>query len=264
MLTPSALVLTREALYDRVWSTPLTRLARELGLSDVALAKHCRRRAIPLPGRGHWAKAANGNTPSPKPLPPLTHNQPQPATFIPVSAPLLLASETPARLDPLAERLRHRLHCLKKDARGLVHIRDRDLPAITASPAQSARLARFLHHVAESLRALNAQPFADEGTLAWMIGTRRTYLTITERCVPTERNGIRRLTPAGEFEVVIHQSPAQARHIWSFTESLTLSLDMIASRIAACLTRTALRHAPRQVAPEVRPESRIEQPNAAA
>ena len=47
----------REALYDLVWTAPVSEVARRLGVSDVALAKLCRNAAIPIPHRGYWAKA---------------------------------------------------------------------------------------------------------------------------------------------------------------------------------------------------------------
>lgn len=53
-----------------VWETPLTRLAETIGVSDVALAKSCRRAGIPLPGRGYWAKAER-DRPRRPPLPKL-------------------------------------------------------------------------------------------------------------------------------------------------------------------------------------------------
>ncbi|GGZ71932.1 hypothetical protein GCM10008101_27710 [Lysobacter xinjiangensis] len=46
---------TRQSLFDKVWSTPVLKLAAEIGVSDVAVAKACRKAGIPLPGRGHWA-----------------------------------------------------------------------------------------------------------------------------------------------------------------------------------------------------------------
>jgi hypothetical protein len=55
-----SLVLTRKQLYERVWSEPLRRLSKEFGLSDVGLAKTCRRHAIPVPPRGYWAKKQAG------------------------------------------------------------------------------------------------------------------------------------------------------------------------------------------------------------
>jgi hypothetical protein len=48
--------LTREELYERVWQKPIREVAVELGISDVGLAKACRRNGIPLPHQGHWLK----------------------------------------------------------------------------------------------------------------------------------------------------------------------------------------------------------------
>jgi hypothetical protein len=47
---------TREELFEKVWTTPLLKLAEEIGVSDVALGKACRKANIPLPGRGYWAR----------------------------------------------------------------------------------------------------------------------------------------------------------------------------------------------------------------
>lgn len=45
-----------------VWSTPINKLAKEFGLSDVGFSKICRKHQIPLPPRGHWAKLAVGKS----------------------------------------------------------------------------------------------------------------------------------------------------------------------------------------------------------
>lgn len=47
-------------LYDAVWAKPVRTLAKEWGLSDVGLAKVCRKYGIPLPRVGHWAKVTVG------------------------------------------------------------------------------------------------------------------------------------------------------------------------------------------------------------
>jgi hypothetical protein len=52
--------MKRSELYEKVWQMPMTRLAKELGVSDVGLAKACRRNAIPTPPRGYWAKLEAG------------------------------------------------------------------------------------------------------------------------------------------------------------------------------------------------------------
>lgn len=61
--------ITRKQLYDKVWSTPMTVLAKEYGLSDVGMAKLCRRHDIPRPPRGHWAKVKHGQKPPKAELP---------------------------------------------------------------------------------------------------------------------------------------------------------------------------------------------------
>lgn len=50
----------RQTLYEEVWSDPVTIVALRYGLSDVGLAKICRRLSIPLPSRGYWAKVKAG------------------------------------------------------------------------------------------------------------------------------------------------------------------------------------------------------------
>jgi integrase len=62
----------RRALYEEVWSAPLRNVAKHYEVSDVALAKACRRLKIPVPGRGYWNKiAAHLPVPPRPPLPPL-------------------------------------------------------------------------------------------------------------------------------------------------------------------------------------------------
>lgn len=58
-----ARTLSREDLYELVWSKPMVELAKDFGISDVALAKRCRRLAIPVPGRGYWARLDAGQKP---------------------------------------------------------------------------------------------------------------------------------------------------------------------------------------------------------
>ncbi|HEY0980623.1 MAG TPA: hypothetical protein VGE80_00755, partial [Schlesneria sp.] len=61
--------VTRKELYDQVWSEPMLHVAKRYGISDVGLAKICRKQKIPCPPRGHWAKKAAGQSPIQIPLP---------------------------------------------------------------------------------------------------------------------------------------------------------------------------------------------------
>jgi hypothetical protein len=49
--------LTRQELFDLVWTTPMTKLAARFGVSDVALAKTCAKYGIPRPG----PRSSNGS-----------------------------------------------------------------------------------------------------------------------------------------------------------------------------------------------------------
>jgi hypothetical protein len=64
----------REDLYNEVWSTPMRTLARRYGVSDVGLAKICRKLVIPLPGRGYWARKEAGQTVERVALAPIKEN----------------------------------------------------------------------------------------------------------------------------------------------------------------------------------------------
>lgn len=54
------LQLTRAELFDRVWTTPVIRLAEEFGITNFVLAGICRKHQIPTPGAGYWSRVAHG------------------------------------------------------------------------------------------------------------------------------------------------------------------------------------------------------------
>ena len=60
--------LTRQELYNKVWSIPMIKLSKKLGISDKGLAKVCKRYNIPTPYLGYWAKIQNGYTPKKTPF----------------------------------------------------------------------------------------------------------------------------------------------------------------------------------------------------
>ena len=47
--------ISREALYELIWSKPMTHVAKDLGISDVMLGKMCKEQLVPKPPRGYWA-----------------------------------------------------------------------------------------------------------------------------------------------------------------------------------------------------------------
>jgi hypothetical protein len=69
-MNQSEIKITRRELYELVWTTPVTQLAKQYGFSDVWLAKICRRNNIPRPPRGYWAQRQSGKKVLKQPLPP--------------------------------------------------------------------------------------------------------------------------------------------------------------------------------------------------
>lgn len=51
---------SRDTLYMEVWEEPVKNLCKKYAISDVALAKVCKKLMVPLPGRGYWAKKRAG------------------------------------------------------------------------------------------------------------------------------------------------------------------------------------------------------------
>lgn len=96
----------RDELYEQVWSRPLRDLAKDYGLSDVGLAKICRRLKVPLPGRGYWAQRQAGRTSSRPPLPPLGKDDQTEVRVIKVTreAPSVFLTQALSEVEPLIAR----------------------------------------------------------------------------------------------------------------------------------------------------------------
>ena len=73
----SPLYVVRVELYKQVWSEPMTALSKRYQISDVALAKICRKMKIPIPGRGYWARLASGQKITIPALPATSSDTPQ-------------------------------------------------------------------------------------------------------------------------------------------------------------------------------------------
>ena len=63
-------VLSREALYERVWTDPVRTVAQAFDVSETWLKKICASAVVPVPDRGYWAKLRAGKKAVRAPLPP--------------------------------------------------------------------------------------------------------------------------------------------------------------------------------------------------
>ncbi len=65
-------LLSREDLYELVWSEPLVSLSQRFGLSDNGLRKRCKSMGVPTPPRGYWERTRHGHRVKRPPLPPMS------------------------------------------------------------------------------------------------------------------------------------------------------------------------------------------------
>jgi hypothetical protein len=73
--------MTRQELYDLVWSKPMRDAAGTIPMSDVGLKMACVKLNVPVPAQGYWNKMQAGYRLRKWPLPPLAPGQPDRAYF---------------------------------------------------------------------------------------------------------------------------------------------------------------------------------------
>lgn len=64
--------VSREKLYEEVWTEPMTKVAVRYEVSSTALKKTCQRLRVPHPPRGYWQRMEVGLVGEKPPLPPAT------------------------------------------------------------------------------------------------------------------------------------------------------------------------------------------------
>lgn len=169
MNTPLETTISRDALYAMIWQEPTRTVAARLGLSDVGLAKTCRKFHIPRPWRGYWRAKETGHVRRPPKLPPWpAHLGPEPQSIpFRVSSPPDPSAPVPTRpAEPesvQAQRLHEAAH-----------------PLITRTLSRM----QLLHYVVPALEAMPTE------VLAKMVGLSEGYCRRIQagRAIPKERH----------------------------------------------------------------------------
>lgn len=87
-MEPPLTAVTRTALYEQVWTTPMMKLAADYRITGTGLAKVCRKANIPVPPRGYWNKLQYGKPVIKRPLlPPAANDAGEMLTIQPSSPP---------------------------------------------------------------------------------------------------------------------------------------------------------------------------------
>jgi hypothetical protein len=174
--------IDRATLYELVWSKPTAYLARDYGLSDVALGKICRAMNVPKPPRGYWAKVRRGQRIERPPLPPDSDPSTASVTIqatIKKERPKAVAIETPPLARPVALhtlviRTQAALGREKPSQEGLYSANGSGMLAIVAG--ESSRL-RALHFMDALLKVLEQRDHKVESDTSLQSG-RGTVVTL--------------------------------------------------------------------------------------
>lgn len=175
--------LTREELYEMVWTKPVTKIAAELNVSATAIAKICKQLTVPRPPRGYWARLRHGYEVHKPPLPKATANTrikyvldvpefqwqkrgpvrvPKKADFPEVSVP-----EKTGRYHPAVATLKARYASARKDDFGRV---GRQNKAIHVTPSSLRRSYRLLNALFRELERRGHRVSERDGVIEMRVG----------------------------------------------------------------------------------------------
>ena len=186
--------LTREELYERLWSMPTTKVAAELGISDVALAKRCKKLNVPKPTPGYWAKVAAGQKPEKTPLPPTASEAFVQAAEKPLPKTLSLP-ETTNQLHPLAAELLRMLKTAKPSYDKRVWAGDMFSPMAKVGRDSIELTAKCFHVIVTNVELVGipfTQPKGGRQAGCFRKGNDRLYLEIEDELVVSTENVRRR------------------------------------------------------------------------
>ena len=145
---------SRQELYDLVWSTPASKLAPDFGISDVAIAKRCKKLEVPRPSIGYWARVAAGQTPPKTPLPPTSEEVFANKARSPRPKSLPLPTKT-APLHLQASELLNALNKADLDSYKRARIENKpEFPEVVVSKDLAERVAKAFHVILAGLEPL--------------------------------------------------------------------------------------------------------------
>lgn len=235
--------LSRQELYERVWSRPTVAIAAELGISDVALGKHCKKLNVPKPPLGYWAKVAAGQAPPKTPLP----REPEPVKFEPLDS--VVPSSLPLFEDrqvshALAVELRAALRAAKPAANQIIKLEGPNFPLIAISKPLIDRATQAFEAILVEVekRGVSLHRLRSKYEVAHlMFGGERLNLTIEEVLVDRELTKAEQRRPAWQWErpkvptgklsfaINPERHAGRTQKIW--TESESLPLDGVLSKV---------------------------------
>jgi len=257
--------VSREELYEQVWSTPTAQLAKEFGVSDVAIGKACRRLQIPKPPRGYWARLAAGQKVKRTPLKKLplaqerkvalAEDRPKDGKEADVIREIerLERVELPSgnsKLHPVARALREELLLVRPDEHDhdLLTIRDRkDLPRVSVSKAMVGPLVRSFHVILIELekrgvefkasRSMYQAPEFNCGNDSLAVSIREPVVSVTreptehEKRLPSWEWKLSSMRPSGCFSFSLGSADQYSRRGNEVVQKPTVALEIVTAQV---------------------------------
>ncbi len=195
--------MDRNELYDLVWSTPMIHAAKRFGISDVALRKTCLRHDVPTPPLGYWAKLAHGKKVRQPALPALKPNvrdhihllaRPQvevPPTIVKAAeeahareaaatAKIVVSSERPNRLHPVALALERSLKKSAPDSEGFLQASGSGLPNVKVGRALILRTTILVDALLKGLLSRGYRVVEGERSAHLLVEEETFILSVSE------------------------------------------------------------------------------------
>jgi hypothetical protein len=225
-------------------------VAAELGISDVALAKRCKKLNVPKPSIGYWAKVAAGQKPEKMPLPSLVASanevfaqaaeQPLPKAFI--------LPETIEQLHPLATELLRTLSTAKPSYDKRIWCQELALPEVKIGKGSIEQAAKCFHVIVTNVESVGipfrkAQGYHNPGF--FRKGNDRLYLEIEGELVESTEANRRRAwqspedhrVPSGKLTFSLHQDRYARRDAKRWTEDDKKPLGEVLAQVVAEIRR---------------------------
>ena len=195
--------MTRKQLYELVWSKPMTHIAKEFGMSDVAVRKHCVKHDIPTPSVGYWAKVAHGKSVERPLLPVAEHPADAPVLLTKVEVEpttpeaeraaiaaeakiaqlrtvLQVAEDLPKKPHAVVKAIRAGLRRTKADEMGFVRLEATGLPEMTVGRASVDRALRILQAIFTVADEQDHELVRADRRLYWVVDGERFVLRLYE------------------------------------------------------------------------------------
>jgi len=184
--------ISRKELYKQVWSTPISKLAKRYGLSDVGLTKICENNNIPRPPRGYWARLSAGQKPKRIALPsrnddqsivisanPFTNAQRHSPAKKQIHPPVVVPKSL-RNPHPLVAMAAEKLELCEPDHLGILEQSEKDCLQIRVSKTTLRRALRIMDAVIKALEGRGYRTYVTDGLVAVEIDGIKLQFGISE------------------------------------------------------------------------------------